>query len=163
MTKPISKAKVKKLADRRIAKAAPELSVANSAALGGQPPGAYVESAVEPWHVVNAPGEPGFAAGWHNYDEGGNASTGAFYRDPLGLVHLRGELGSSNPGTTAAFTLPAGYRPSQPLTLPTIDINTGGTPNPGLAIVAREGGVFVLCPDPPCVPTLNGLTFRADG
>lgn len=62
----------------------------------------------EPWHVVGANGEPAFTNNWVNH--GGGYATVAFMRTPDGLVLLRGIIdpGSAN---TAAFTLPAGYRP----------------------------------------------------
>jgi hypothetical protein len=42
----------------------------------------------EPYHVIGTAGEPGFLNGWHN----GSSlfKTAGFYKDPLGVVHLRG-------------------------------------------------------------------------
>lgn len=64
--------------------------------------------APEAWHEVGTTGEPGFQNSWTNYGSG--YSTVAFYKDPLGVVRLKGltKFGSSN----LIFTLPSGYRPS---------------------------------------------------
>ncbi|HEX6229389.1 MAG TPA: hypothetical protein VFZ41_08020 [Solirubrobacterales bacterium] len=62
----------------------------------------------EDWHVVGAPGEPGFLNSWVN--TGGSALSAAFYKDRQGVVHLRGlvQEGTSN----GIFLLPPGYRPA---------------------------------------------------
>jgi hypothetical protein len=56
------------------------------------------------WHTVGAAGEPAFGAGFSAIE------TVAFRIDPLGVVHLRGDM-TSPAGGGAAFTLPVGYRP----------------------------------------------------
>lgn len=66
---------------------------------------------VEGWHLVGGGGEPAFAGAWINY--GGSAGSDrpslAFYKDPNGMVKLRGSVKS---GAGLIFTLPVGYRPS---------------------------------------------------
>lgn len=64
--------------------------------------------ALEAWHLVGAAGEPAFQNGWINY---AGYPAAAFYKDPLGIVHLKGVIrnGTLN---QAAFTLPVGYRSS---------------------------------------------------
>lgn len=59
-------------------------------------------------HTVGAVGEPAFENSWVNY--GGGYATAGFYRDVLGVVHLKGLL-KSGTGANAMFTLPVGYRP----------------------------------------------------
>ncbi len=60
---------------------------------------------------------PGGQNPWDNY--GGGFATAAFYKDQLGIVHLRGLVhatsnsGGVNPMERAIFRLPAGYRPDQ--------------------------------------------------
>jgi hypothetical protein len=64
--------------------------------------------APEPWHLVGAAGEPAFANSWAN--NGGGQPVASFFRDPHGIVHLKG-LVKNGTVAVAAFTLPAGYRP----------------------------------------------------
>lgn len=65
----------------------------------------------EPWHIVGATGEPAFQNGWANYDVSTFSPT-AFFKDPSGIVHLRGLVKAGTVGDNVAiFTLPAGYRP----------------------------------------------------
>ncbi|MEN8171424.1 MAG: hypothetical protein ABFS03_00940 [Chloroflexota bacterium] len=64
---------------------------------------------IESWHEVGATGEPAFQGTWA--DAGTNP---AFYKDPLGRVHLKGDLDTGT-STTVVFTLPEGYRPSEAL------------------------------------------------
>jgi hypothetical protein len=65
---------------------------------------------IDPWHVVGATGEPGFTNGWGTV---ATENSPAFYKDPLGIVRLRGTIGGGTQGL-AAFTLPVGYRPATP-------------------------------------------------
>lgn len=68
------------------------------------------------WHYVGAAGEPAFQNGWTNYDASNYSST-AFWKDPFGIVHIKGFVRSGTL-SAAAFTLPAGYRPALALHLP---------------------------------------------
>ena len=74
----------------------------------------------EDWHEVGTPGEPPFSSPtnfgcdgtplWQN-----NASfdhTAAFYRDPYGVVHLKGVVKGGDIGC-AIFVLPPGYQPGE--------------------------------------------------
>ncbi len=63
----------------------------------------------EAWHEIGASGEPAFQNGWVN-ESAATQTTGAFYKDPLDVVHLKGIVTS---GTGTVFTLPAGYRPAK--------------------------------------------------
>lgn len=94
----------------------------------------------EDWHVIGAPGEPGFATGVENEDGTGAEIPGwenagdslpvAFRKDPLGMVHLRGvarlvpAFNSSDDFVSyravigEIFTLPPGYRPEGLLRMP---------------------------------------------
>lgn len=62
---------------------------------------------LEAWHEVGSGGEPAFENSWVN----GSTETVAFYKDPWGVVHLKGKAtgGTIN---TVIFTLPTGNRPS---------------------------------------------------
>jgi hypothetical protein len=80
---------------------------------------------IDPWHVVGATGEPGFTNGWGAV---ATENAPAFYKDPLGIVRLRGTIGGGTQGL-AAFTLPVGYRPATPPggRLRGVSINNQGT------------------------------------
>lgn len=68
----------------------------------------------EDWHEVGTTGEPSFLNGWTNRDIYNTSA--AFYRDPNGFVHLKGNiLGpvDTNINQYDIFYLPAGYRPTQ--------------------------------------------------
>ena len=95
-----------------------------------------------------------------NYD--GGYSTAAFYRDPLGVVHLKGvtkriddPYGSD---CDQVFSLPVGYRPAQREIHPAVGYNGSDyvpdridvTPL-GQVVVKRDGGTF---------DSLDGLNFR---
>lgn len=91
---------------------------------------------VEDWHVIGDPGEPDFPMGFENADGTGAEIPAwehspdapvAFYKDPLGVVHLRGaavflgafkeelppdpEYPQYHVYEERVFTLPEGYRP----------------------------------------------------
>ena len=67
-----------------------------------------------PWRYVGTSGNPSFQSSWINY--GGSWSQAAFFKDALGIVHIRGLVKFGVIGTTV-FTLPAGYRPKKGLIL----------------------------------------------
>jgi hypothetical protein len=127
----------------------PSAQVANSVAPG------------EPWHVVGAPGEPAFENGWTSPKAGGQPV--AFYRDQLGVVHLRGVMGDGT-STDPAFQLPPGFRPRAGVVLPfaaaclpctesgtgTLVVNTDLEP---AAVEPVRAAEFY---------SLEGITFRAE-
>lgn len=153
----ISKAQIKKLIDKRLAKAASRLTVADSAALGGRPASDYQLAGSEPYRIVGASGQPPLTGSWTNF--GGGFATAAFYRDPIGIVHLRGVITGPTNGVTA-FTLPPGYRPGA------VESFAGnGGAGAGVDINAN-GEVSPYCPNPgPGCPflSLSGISFRAEG
>lgn len=69
-----------------------------------------------PWRYVGTSGEPSFLNGWVNY--GGAWRDVAFFKDALGIVHVKGLVKSGTIGQDV-FTLPGGYRPKQGMHLPT--------------------------------------------
>jgi hypothetical protein len=78
--------------------------------------------APEAWHEIGTPGNPGFEVcyvvpdvAWQNNRPDTDA-TAAFYRDPYGVVHLKGSIKCPGrlPGTGyTIFKLPPGYFPSK--------------------------------------------------
>ena len=95
--------------------------------LDGQDSSDLAPAAAEDWHEIGAPGEPGFRVGsgctWSNY--GGAYNTAAFYKDPWGVVHLKGLVkaidvpdngdGQCDTADLLIFQLPFGqaYRPAE--------------------------------------------------
>ena len=111
-------------------------------------------AAVEAWHEVGGgPSEPAFENGWANY---GNANevTAGFYKDPFGIVHLKGILAAGP--NAVIFTLPPGYRPGKNL----VQLVQRGAGTALLVILAdgkvqfNFGSVYT---------SLDGGTFRSGG
>lgn len=84
------------------------------------PPTTASLAPAEPWHEIGSAGNPGFetcnvapVVAWENNRPGTDA-TAAFYRDPYGVVHLKGSIKCSGDpgGSYPIFKLPAGYWPS---------------------------------------------------
>jgi hypothetical protein len=110
----------------------------------------------EAFHIVGTAGEPAFQNGWHNF--GGSFSKGGFFKDALGIVHLKGNLTGGGSGTTA-FTLPEGYRPTEDLVMPA----AGGVAGPVAAnlSVLQDGQLQVTCEGlVACAIGMDGLVFR---
>jgi hypothetical protein len=105
----------------------------------------------EPWIT------PNFQNGWSNYGAGYNAA--GYYKDPAGIVHLRGLLKNPSPTiNTQIFTLSPGYYPAavelfgvaaytNAMVYGRVDIDSAGQ------IIYRQGGGTFL--------SLDGITFRA--
>ena len=100
----------------------------------------------EPWHEVNV-----YSNGWL-----AGALNAAFRLDVAGNVYLRGVLtaagGAPKGNGTVAFTLPDGYRPALPVTLPTVGSSALGAFYTGLIQIATSGNVTL---------TLRGLAVNA--
>jgi hypothetical protein len=152
----------KKIADQRIARLAPGLSVAsaanatnaaNASTLSGKPASAFAGSQVEPTHRVGTAGQPAFENAWSNF--GAGLAPVGFYKDPLGLVHLVGTISRTGEGGVSAFVLPPGYRPADSIGLPLA--NSAGI---GITSVDPDGEVRPLCPGQAnCNASIDG-TFR---
>ena len=107
-------------------------------------------AAVEAWHEIGGLSEPAFANGWTNVGNP-NEVTAAFYKDPFGVVHLKGIVDN---GSGTIFTLPAGYRPSK--FLAEIILRGVGVQ----LVVTSDGRVQVSNGSGPAF--LDGVTFRAE-
>jgi len=120
------------------------------------PQGAPGPATAEAWKALP------FAAGWTNY--GGSYEAGAFRKDQLGVVHLRGLVMLAN-GTPAMGsvigTLPPGYRPQtarlfvvhtgHPYAAGRIDVDTSGQ------LVWFPGAI-----GEPDYTSLEGISFSTD-
>jgi hypothetical protein len=127
--------------------------------------------ASEGWHEVGTPGDPPFENNWRNGSPGTNQSTesAAFYKDQLGIVHLKGMVLGGAQGTTA-FHLPPGYRPAdRKVLIFAVTVTPETTAFGDLSISGfvpeepdRTGAV--LPPGTFGSPvSLDGVTFRAEG
>ena len=121
---------------------------------GGTLTGTYPAPGLAPaenWHEVNSPGEPVFQNGWAN--TGATDVTAAFFKDPYGVVHLKGLIfGGTN--SAAIFVLPDGYRPSKNV----IQLVWRGSGSGKLNLLP-DGSV--LFQDGGAAASLDGVTFRA--
>jgi hypothetical protein len=90
-------------------------------ALAGNYPNPTLAPA-EAWHEVGTAGNPGFetcsvapVAAWQN-NRPSTDETAAFYRDPYGVVHLKGSIkcpGAVPGGSYNIFKVPPGYFPNK--------------------------------------------------
>jgi hypothetical protein len=125
----------------------------------------------EPWHEVGAPGEPHFnsdfdsipvSLGYQNFDPA-TYNTAGFYKDPLGIVHIKGLIKLS--GLTilqpecddiSIFQLPVGYRPA---------LKEVHETNRQIDIDPQADGWLELCTSTAMsdgsTVVLDGITFRA--
>ena len=112
--------------------------------------------ASEPWRVVGDPGQPQFGTcsshSWQS-QAAGVQDTVAFYRDPLGIVHLRGvATGPTDPADCPTiFKLPPGYRTAKAEDTPTVTVLADGEVQ-SYSYQAQEAGGT----------TLNSVTFRCE-
>jgi hypothetical protein len=114
----------------------------------------------EAFHEVGGSGEPAFENGWTNFGPA-QYETAGFYKDPLGVVHLKGTVAAGVIGTI--FTLPVGYRPgkSQFFAAPA-GTAYGEVLVRGLSEGAAAGRVHFNAGSTNFV-SLNGVSFRAAG
>jgi hypothetical protein len=105
---------------------------------------------------------------WHSV--GGGFQSGAFYRDPYGVVHLKGTVsaGAAGGGTLGAHAtnvviLPVGYRPAArtQFAVPADGVNTPDTI--GRVDVLSTGAVTLVKPTDNGIEhlALDGISFRA--
>lgn len=125
-----------------------------------------VVSGVPTWGTILSVQEawtaPSLGTDWSNYGSG--FSTAGYWKDSLGVVHLRGVLNYVGSDSAAvAFTLPSGYRPAliglfpahvfngSAFSLGRIDITTGGAVTKALPTGSLNPTGYI---------SLDGITFR---
>ncbi|MGI9557902.1 MAG: hypothetical protein ACR2N5_08170 [Solirubrobacterales bacterium] len=149
----------KKQANKQIEKKAPGLSVAeaaNAETLDGNSPGDFASSSSEPYRVIGTPGQPGLVPTWAPVAA---KTPPGFYKDPFGVVHLRGSIDSGTSGSIA-FVLPPAYAPASATTLE-IPIYQPGA-GAAAAVIAPDGSVLVFChTGPSCEVSFSGATYRS--
>ena len=119
---------------------------------GGALTGNYPNPGLAPPEGFQA---PTFNAGWQNV--GGGFQTAGFYKDPFGIVHLRGDVQRVSGADTTIFVMPVGYRPSALENFPAY--GNGGTAA-GVAIRATDGNVVLVAGDVAFIG-LGGISYRA--
>jgi hypothetical protein len=129
----------------------------NALNLGGVPASKYIQGPVEAVHAVGTTGNPAFGTNWANL--GGGFQTTDFYKDPLGIVHLEGDLQHTGNGNgETVFTLPAGYQPSM---IERFVVQGNGDSNSATLEVGTDGRVAMWgVTATGSNYTLNGVTFR---
>ncbi len=124
----------------------------------------FAPRAVEGWHEVGAANQPDFQNGWINY--GANLSTAAFYKDPYGVVHLKGVVKGGTVSRTI-FELPCGYAPSQDEAHVVLSNETVGRVTIAVTNICSNGQtmgwVYAAPPSDSAWISLDGITFRAAG
>jgi hypothetical protein len=114
----------------------------------------YARKNAEAWHLVGAAGEPAFMNSWTNY--GGGFSSAAFYKDPWGVVHLKGLVQAGTIGTTI-FQLPSGYLPSEDLIFANRSNNASGE------VRIDVGCAFIFCSQDVIAQAGSNVWFSLDG
>lgn len=104
------------------------------------------------FHIVGGTGEPAFTNSWVNLGVGNNVAS--FWKDPFGIVHLRGII-STGSLTTSAFTLPVGSRPAKQENFGTVSNGAFG-----YLVVFANGQVAPQAGSSTWF-SLDGLTFKA--
>ena len=104
----------------------------------------------EAWIEVS--GGVGFENSWVNF--GGAYGTAGYFKDSLGIVHLKGLVKSGTIGAII-FTLPSGYRPSADCLLPGVSNSVFG-----VIYLSTAGAVAYTSGDNGWA-SLEGITFRA--
>lgn len=126
----------------------------------GDPGPAGSVAAPEAFREVGTAGKPPFENGWTNFGPG-LYDTAAFYKDPLGVVHLKGTVKDGSIATI--FTLPAGYRPAKSQFFA---ISAGNAFGVVLVRGLTEGGQagrVHFNAGATSFASLDGITFRAAG
>lgn len=126
----------------------------NASLLENQPASAFATAVAESFHNVGAAGEPPFLNGWVNSGIAG-ATVTAFYKDPWGVVHLKGSPHHPAGEPSTIFVLPEGYRPAEMWTY-TSPANGANGP----LFIRINGEVQINATSVNDVP-LDGITFRA--
>ena len=100
---------------------------------------------------------PTLNSGWSNF--GGGFASAGYYRDPLGVVWVRGLVVAGAGAGTTVFVLPSNYRPAANMLWMTI-ANTGSLVISRLD-VQSDGAVVIVIPSSPIAYVSLNCAFRA--
>lgn len=103
---------------------------------------------------IGGTGQPAFLNSWVNYDTTPGWQHAGFWKDPLGIVHLRGLVKNGTPGSMI-FILPPGHRPVSGSEI----FATVATSAFGEIRVHSDGGVIHQTGSNSYV-SLSGISFR---
>lgn len=113
-------------------------------------------STYENWHVIGGVGEPAFQNSWI----APSGYSARFKTEPKRWISFSGQISSGSNGTVA-FTLPAGYRPSQVVVLAGYGILGGAGIEMHRIEIGTNGDVTVFFSST-TVTSLEGLRFSLD-
>jgi hypothetical protein len=120
----------------------------------------------------------GNSISWQNF--GGGNATAAFYKDQLGIIHLKGLVVPPDryrtfdaPDRRPIFRLPTGYRPQSTRVFPSVGRNHYGQEVAQARVDVQSDGLVMFESDCEATPsdcsadlgylTLDGITFRPTG
>jgi hypothetical protein len=99
---------------------------------------------------------PSLLNNWKNYPGPSNRIAG-YYKDPFGIVRIRGRLYDGDSNGAVMFNLPEGYRPSQESGFPVVS---------SIAlcrlVVTAEGDVYADTGGSTIWTEIEGVAFRAE-
>jgi hypothetical protein len=140
------------------------LRAANAERLGGSPSSAFVQTGQlggflpAQGHFEHSDfGCPFDLTSWHNNNPTVNETTG-YWRDPFGVVHLRGFAIRCGTAETTIFTLPPGYRPEKREHF--IAFMENSAPETGLVTVEAKGAIVASEVTSNNSIALDGITFK---
>jgi hypothetical protein len=155
-------------------KAAHDALGVDAGTLDGRDSSQFAPASAEAWREVGAPGQPAFRENWSNTTFSFEDTTAAFYRDPYGVVHLKGTVAGGTVSTYGGrlFDLPCGYGPSKVSHHAVMSNNALGQVmimyDPWFYEPLQKctGGemaatVYVMPPSSNVWVSLDGITFRA--
>lgn len=97
--------------------------------------------------------------GWTNY--GFDTAAAGFWKDSLGVVHLRGAIGNSQQNPGDIFVLPAQYRPEGEELFVIVSLGFSGGYKPGMIQIEPDGRILWMDASSVRIAALTGITFRA--
>ena len=114
----------------------------------------------EAWHDVGSSGAPAFSNGWANSSDTSD-TTAAYYKDPFGVIHLKGTVDDGSATSDNVFTLPSGDRPAATAHFLAVtmrvsyldDFASVRIDSAGVVAITRAGGGATDY-------ALDGITFR---
>lgn len=105
------------------------------------------------YRKIGSSGAPAFQNSWVNYGSG--YADAAYWKDPFGIVHLRGMISTGTVGSTA-FTMAPGYRPAENHIFVALSNSAVGRVD-----ISTDGTVKPVTPSSNTWVSLSGITYKA--